>query len=164
MNQQKKLDNIVENVLSDDLSGYNEVLAALKKRLPFLVGTRAVALALLKEYLGDVSTLDLSTKEKKEKKSQKGGMFFEDIKDGKARLFINIGKNHRMSPGDLIREIVKHAGIEGKQVGKIDIYFTYSFFEVPEQFAEMVLLAMDKTKIRGVTIVVEPARRKNGKK
>ncbi|MCU0821304.1 MAG: DbpA RNA binding domain-containing protein [Spirochaetes bacterium] len=162
MSQEKKLERILETALTEDLSDYRKVLKALKKKLPFMLGTKRVALALLKETLGDVSKLDISL-EKRVKKSETGKIFFEDIKDGKARLFINIGKNHRMSPGDLIREIVKRTGIEGKQIGKIDIYSSYSFFEVPEQLAELVLLSLDKQRIKGVPIVVEPAKKKKEK-
>lgn len=163
MIQEKKLERILDTALNDDLSDYERVLKALKKKLPFLMGTSRIALALLKESLGDISKIDLSL-ETRVKKSTTGKIYFEDIKDGKARLFINIGKNHRLSPGDLIREIVKKTGIEGKQIGKIDIYATYSFFEIPEQFAEIVLLSLDKTRIRGVPIVVEPAKKKKNDK
>ena len=105
MSQEKKLEQILETALSEDLSDYRKVLKALKKKLPFLIGTNRIALALLREYLGDISRLDISL-EGRIKKSQTGKIFFEDVKDGRARLFINIGKNHRISPGDLIREIV----------------------------------------------------------
>ena len=162
MSQKKKLERILEIALTEDLSDYRRVLKALKKKLPFMLGANRVALALLKDCLGDIKNLDI-TLEDRVKKSETGKIYFEDVKDGKARLFINIGKNHRISPGDLIREIVKRAGIEGKQIGKIDIYSTYSFFEVPEQFAELVLLSLDKSRIKGVPIVVEPAKKKNSK-
>jgi ATP-dependent RNA helicase DeaD len=163
MMQEKKLEQILDIALHEDLTDYEKVLKALKKKLPFLMGSGRIALALLKETFGDVSKLDL-TLEDRVKKSPTGKIYFEDIKNGRARLFINIGKNHRLSPGDLIREIVKKTGIEGKQIGKIDIYSAYSFFEVPEQFAEMVLVSLDKTKIKGVPIVVEPAKRKKNDK
>jgi ATP-dependent RNA helicase DeaD len=159
MMQGKRLEQILDIALHEDLSDYEKVLKALKKKLPFFLGSGRIALALLKDAFGDVSKLDL-TLEDRVKKSQTGKIYFEDIKNGRARLFINIGKNHRLSPGDLIREIVKKTGIEGKQIGKIDIYSAYSFFEVPEQFAEMVLVSLDKTKIKGVPIVVEPAKKK----
>ena len=162
MIQKKKLERILDTALTEDLTEYEKVLKALKKKLPFLMGTNRIALALLKESLGNISNLDLNL-ESRVKKSQTGKIYFEDVKDGKARLFINIGKNHRLSPGDLIREIVKKTGIEGKQIGKIDIYSTYSFFEIPEQFAELVLLSLDKTRIRGIPIVVEPAKKRGHK-
>jgi len=89
---------------------------------------------------------------------------FEDIKDGRARLFINIGKNHNISTGDLIREIVKKSGVDGKSIGKIDIHSTYSFFEIPEQYAEIVLHSFDGAKIKGLNVVVEPAKKRKKEK
>ena len=83
-----------------------------------------------------------------------------DIKNGRARLFINIGKNHSINTGDLIREIVKRTGLDGKAIGKIDIHGTYSFFEVPESNAELVYHSFEGAKIKGVPVVVEPAKKR----
>ena len=163
MNQEQKIEKLVDCILSDDLSEYRLLLKNLKRKLPFFTGSRNIAAALLKQHLGDISNLDL-TLNSLHQRAEDGKVLFEDIKDGKARLFINIGKNQKISPGDLIREIVKRSGIDGKFVGKIDIHSTYSFFEIPEKCAELVLVSLDKSKIRGVTITVEPAkRRRKGK-
>lgn len=162
MNHEKKIENVLETALTYDLTEYVKLLKAIRKKLPFLVGTKRIAAALLKEFIGDISKLDI-TLDNFIKKSTTGKVIFEDIKDGKARLFINIGKNHNVTPGDLIREIVKRSGIDGKLIGKIDIHSTYSFFEIPEQFAELVLLSLDKTKIKRISIVVEPAKKRKKK-
>jgi ATP-dependent RNA helicase DeaD len=162
MNHEKKIEKVLETALTYDLTDYYTLLKALRKKLPFLVGTRRIAAALLKEFIGDISKVDVSL-DWLVGKSTSGKVVFEDVKDGKARLFINIGKNHNISPGDLIREIVKRSGIDGKLIGKIDIHSTYSFFEVPEQYAELVLLSLDKTKIKRVPIVVEPAKKRKKK-
>ena len=115
----------------------------------------------LKEYLGDISSINYAALGPR--KHSTGEIIFEDVKDGRARLFINVGKNQRINPGDLIREIVKRSGIDGKLIGKIDIHPAYSFFEVPEQFAEMVLLSFDNVKLRGVSVKVQPAKRRKPK-
>ena len=159
MNKKKKLEKLLEGALADDLADYMSLVKKLKKRLPFFSGTKRIAAALLKEYLGDISSLDFEVNDLMRVPSA-GNSVFEDIKDGRARIFINIGKNHNISPGDLIREIVKRSGVDGKTVGKIDIHSTYSFIEIPEQFAELVLVSLDKTKIRGVSIVAEPAKKR----
>jgi len=145
--------------MSDDLTDYVKLMKAMRKRMPFFGGTKRIAAALLKDALGDISGIDLSL-EKIFKKSAVGKVIFEDIKDGKARLFINIGKNHGISPGDLIREIVKRSGVDGKQIGKIDIHSTYSFIEIPEQYGELVLLSFENVKVKGVPIVIEPAKKR----
>lgn len=159
MNQEKKLEKILERALSEDLDDYQKLLKVLKKKLPFFGGTKRIAASLLKEVLGDISKLDINASSLLNK-TETGKIIFEDIKDGRARLFINIGKSQNISTGDLIREIVKRSGIDGKTVGKIDIHSTYAFFEVPEQYAELVLHSFDNARIRGVPVVVEPAKKK----
>ena len=159
MNQLKALKKILEVAYTEDLDEYELLVKRLKKELPLFNGPKRIAAAVLKEYLGDISTLELP-QEKLYSKTETGQVIFEDIKDGKARLFINIGKNHNITTGDLIREIVKKSGIDGKSIGKIDIHSTYSFFEIPEQFAEMVLHSFDMAKIKGLSVVVEPAKKR----
>lgn len=159
MNQRKKIERVLETALSDELNEHIAIVKALKKKLPFFGSTKRLAAALLKEYVGDLSMEDIDPASIMNR-SEPGSIIFEDIKDGKARLFINVGKNHRVSTGDLIREIVKRSGIDGKQVGKIDVHATYSFFEVPEQYAELVYHSFDNGRIKGIPIVVEPAKRR----
>ncbi|MBN1500079.1 MAG: DbpA RNA binding domain-containing protein [Spirochaetes bacterium] len=160
MNQQKKkISRVLEIAMTEDLSMYGDLLKAMKKSLglPFF-GTRKVAAALLKELIGDISGLDYSADDFVSKGKDK--LVFEDVKDGKVRLFANVGKQHKAEPGDLIREIVKRSGIDGKNIGKIDIHQSYSFIEIPEQYAEVVLLSFENVRFRGVRMVLEPARRK----
>jgi hypothetical protein len=159
MNQLKALKKILEVAYTEDLDEYELLVKRLKKELPLFNGPKRIAAAVLKEYLGDISSLEIP-EERLYSKTETGKIVFEDIKDGRARLFINIGKNHNISTGDLIREIVKKSGIDGKSIGKIDIHSTYSFFEVPEQFAEMVLHSFDMAKIKGLNVVVEPAKKR----
>jgi len=160
MHQMKKIEKILDAAMTEDLSTHAELLKKMKKKLPFFAGNKRIAAALLHEYLGDISNLDLDELPDVAKKDMSGQVVFEDVKDGKARIFLNVGKNHRISPGDLIREIVKRSGIDGKLIGKIDIHTTYSFIEVPEQYAELVLLSMDNVKVKGVSVVAEPAKRR----
>ena len=159
MNQLKTLKKILEVIYNENLDEYELLVKRLKKELPLFNGAAIIAAAVLKEYLGDISDLEIP-KEKIYHKSESGQIVFEDVKDGRARLFINIGKNHNITTGDLIREIVKKSGLDGKSIGKIDIHSTYSFFEIPEQFAELVLHSFDKAKIRGLNVVVEPAKKR----
>ena len=62
--------------------------------------------------------------------------------NGMARLFINIGKNQNVRPGDILGAIAGESGIPGRMVGSIDMYDKYTFVEVPEENAESVLKAM----------------------
>ena len=77
--------------------------------------------------------------------------------NGMARLFINIGKNQNVRPGDILGAIAGESGIPGRMVGSIDMYDKYTFVEVPEENAESVLKAMKNAKIKGKNIRMEVA-------
>lgn len=81
-------------------------------------------------------------------------------RDDMARLFINIGKNQNVKPGDILGAIAGESGIPGKMVGSIDMYDKYTFVEVPRENADVVLQAMKDVKIKGKNIHMEKA---NGK-
>ena len=74
-----------------------------------------------------------------------------------ARLFINIGKDQKVKPGDILGAIAGESGISGRLVGSIDMYDGYTFVDVPAEYAENVLKAMSHAKIRGKNIHVEKA-------
>ena len=80
---------------------------------------------------------------------------------GMVRLFINIGKSQKARPKDILDAIAGETGIPGKLVGAIDMYDKYTFVEVPREYAKEVLDAMQKVKIKGKTINIEPANKKN---
>ena len=74
-----------------------------------------------------------------------------------ARLFINIGKAQRITPGDILGAVAGESGIPGRMVGSIDMYDGYTFVDVPGCYADDVLKAMAHAKIKGKNIHVEKA-------
>ena len=74
------------------------------------------------------------------------------------RLFINVGKNHNVKPGDVLGAIAGESGMPGSLVGSIDMYDRYTFVEVPEDCAEEVLEAMKNSRIKGKNIHMEMAK------
>lgn len=80
--------------------------------------------------------------------------------EGMVRLFINIGKNQKARPGDILGAIAGESGIPGKLIGSIDMYDKYTFVEVPREYAKEVLNAMASAKIKGKSINIEPANSK----
>ncbi|WP_277409472.1 DEAD/DEAH box helicase [Lacrimispora xylanisolvens] len=89
-----------------------------------------------------------------------GGRYDSSTRDDMARLFINIGKNQNVKPGDILGAIAGESGMPGKMVGSIDMYDKYTFVEVPRESADAVLTAMKDVKIKGKNIHMEKA---NGK-
>ena len=82
---------------------------------------------------------------------------YDSGRDDMARLFINIGKNQNVKPGDILGAIAGESGMPGKMVGSIDMYDKYTFVEVPRENADAVLNAMKDVKIKGKNIHMEKA-------
>lgn len=74
-----------------------------------------------------------------------------------SRLFINIGRAQRVTPGDILGAVAGESGIPGRMVGSIDMYDGYTFVDVPGKYAEAVLKAMAHAKIKGKSVHVEKA-------
>ncbi|AKL95845.1 DEAD-box ATP-dependent RNA helicase CshA [Clostridium aceticum] len=79
---------------------------------------------------------------------------------GMVRMFLNIGKKHGATPGNILGAITGESGIEGNMVGVIDIFDKFTFVEVPEKHANKVLTAMNKNRIKGRKINMEPANKR----
>ena len=113
-----------------------------------------IAAAFLKQAIGGV---ELSKNDGDYETADFGDTGAEE---GMVRLFINIGKNQKIRPGDILGAVAGEAKIPGKMVGAIDMYDNYTFVEVPDEYAKVVLRAMKNAKIKGKSINVEPANRK----
>ena len=76
------------------------------------------------------------------------------------RLFINLGKNQKIRPGDILGAIAGETGMPGKLIGSIDMYDKYTFVEVPRENAAEVVQVMKSAKIKGKSINIEPANKR----
>lgn len=88
---------------------------------------------------------------------------YEDRRTAKSsmtRLFINLGKNQNIKPGDILGAIAGESGMPGRLVGSIDMYDKYTFVEVPKNQADVVMEAMNRVKIKGKNVHVEKANRR----
>ena len=81
-------------------------------------------------------------------------------RNGMTRLFINLGKNQSVKPGDILGAIAGESGMPGRLVGSIDMYDKYTFVEVPREQADSILEAMNCAKIKGKNVHVEKANRR----
>jgi hypothetical protein len=65
------------------------------------------------------------------------------------RLFVDVGRSHRISPADIVGAIANEGGVPGKAIGAIDIYDRFTFVDVPSELVQQVLNQMSSTRIRG---------------
>ncbi len=90
-------------------------------------------------------------------RDDRGGRGRRDGETGMVRLFINIGKDQNVRPGDILGAIAGESGISGRVVGSIDMFDGYTFVDVPEESASTVLKAMKNAKIKGKNVHMEVA-------
>jgi len=66
-----------------------------------------------------------------------------------SKLFLSVGERDGLKPGDLVGAITGEAGVDGRQVGKIDIRESHTVVEVHEVVARKVIKALNGTTIKG---------------
>ncbi len=76
---------------------------------------------------------------------------------GMARLFIGLGRQDGLRPGDLVGAISNEAGLTGRSIGAIDILDRTAFVEVPAPEAQNVVAVLRRATIRGRKVKVELA-------
>jgi ATP-dependent RNA helicase DeaD len=74
------------------------------------------------------------------------------------RLFINIGRDQKIRPGDIVGAIAGETGIAGNAIGSIDIYDKFTFVEVPKNDVHRVIKGMDNNSIKGKKVNIEIAK------
>ena len=175
----KILENVADTIEESDLSEMINILE--KKLLEEDYTSLDLAAALLKMMMGEESEDIVDTREPRSlddldsyysggsrngngrgRGRNSGGRDSRDSRydsgrEDMARLFINIGKNQNVKPGDILGAIAGESGMPGKMVGSIDMYDKYTFVEVPRENADAVLNAMKDVKIKGKNIHMEKA-------
>ena len=172
----KILENVADTIEESDLSEMINILE--KKLLEEDYTSLDLAAALLKMMMGEESEDIVDTREPRSlddldsyysggsrngngrgRGRNSGGRDsrYDSGREDMARLFINIGKNQNVKPGDILGAIAGESGMPGKMVGSIDMYDKYTFVEVPRENADAVLQAMKDVKIKGKNIHMEKA-------
>jgi len=76
---------------------------------------------------------------------------------GRTRLFVAMGKNSKMSKGDLIKLIEKKSGIRSTEIQNLEMFDDYSFISVNFKAAEIILQAFGKDKSRRRPLIEKAA-------
>ncbi len=147
---EKILDKVTAIIENEDLTKMINLIDERVNEEDF--SSLDIAAAFLKMMMGD----DIGKDDEKMK---------EDFGDtgaeaGMVRLFVNLGKNQKVKPGDILGAIAGETGMPGKLIGSIDMYDKYTFVEVPREYASEVIHVMKTAKIKGKSINIEPANRK----
>jgi ATP-dependent RNA helicase DeaD len=66
-----------------------------------------------------------------------------------ARLFVGLGREAGIRPGDLVGAITGETGLTGRDIGAIEIHQRFALVEVPEPAANEVIGSLKATMIKG---------------
>lgn len=83
---------------------------------------------------------------------------YEQPEFGMVRIYIGMGRIEGLRPGDIVGAITHESGLNGKQVGAIDILDRASFVEVPIADGDRVVEALTNTKLRHKQVKVHIAQ------
>lgn len=96
---------------------------------------------------------DLNERPKTKDKKEKYRQSIADKEDGKPvqknqyiRFYINLGRKDKLIPTTLIGMINEYTRTRGIDIGAIDIKDSFSFFEIEEKYAAVVLNSFPKNK------------------
>ncbi len=79
---------------------------------------------------------------------------------GMVRFFMNIGRKQKVKAKDIVRGIAEETGLSSQLIGKIDIFDKFSFVEIPEANAREFLSSMNRARIKGKSVNIEPANKR----
>jgi ATP-dependent RNA helicase DeaD len=68
--------------------------------------------------------------------------------DGMTRLFIDVGRQARVGPSDIVGAIANEGGVPGRDIGAIDVHDRFTLVDLPEEYVEQVLRRMKGSRIR----------------
>ncbi|QKS71369.1 DEAD/DEAH box helicase [Paenalkalicoccus suaedae] len=116
---------------------------------------------LLNEYSAEKivsSLLRIAFYSHEDEKKEKHDFGETGAQSGMTRFFINVGKNVNLTPKRLSEDVAKIIGINPKSVGRIDIFDSFTFMEVPEEVAPFVYEGLKHARVAGAKINLEPAK------
>lgn len=73
---------------------------------------------------------------------------------GLVRVYVGADRKANLRPADLVGAITNEAGIEGRQIGAIEIADRFPLVELPEELAHQVITALRSTTVKGKRLTV----------
>jgi ATP-dependent RNA helicase DeaD len=81
-------------------------------------------------------------------------------KTGITRLFMTIGRKDKVKIPDIINSIAAEANIPHGKIGKIDVFDSFTFVEVPAELADRVIRSVDDVIMMGRRVKIQQAEGK----
>jgi ATP-dependent RNA helicase DeaD len=79
-------------------------------------------------------------------------------KTQKVRMHLALGKKDKVKPGDIVGALTGECKISGREIGVIDMFDHFSYFEISENHVRKVLKGMKRNTIKGKKVMLSIAR------
>ena len=77
---------------------------------------------------------------------------------GWAKVFVTVGTKDRASAKDLVGALIKEAGLQKGQIGKIDVRETFSLVDIASAAVDQAVRRLTGVSIRGRRVSARPDR------
>jgi ATP-dependent RNA helicase DeaD len=150
---EKMFDKILRGLASEDIS---DVYKEMKKQVPLFKRGKALAWLVKKCTEGGFRISDLP------QQSSRGPA--PTLSGSEARLFVNIGRRHGSSEGQLRSFLAKEAGIKETRIGRIDAKDGYSHIAVEQDVAETIITKASGKKMGRFVVKIELAKSRDSER
>lgn len=155
----RMIEQLVKLAESDDINTYIEKINNWSTIANLDATTLAAILLKMKTVAKSGST---DSKKKSFSSSSSSNASFDNTgaEHGMVRFFMNVGRDNRTTPREIVQALVRECGLQGSDIGKINIFDKFTFFEVSDAKSEEVYRTIQKTRVSGISVNVEPANKK----
>ncbi len=74
------------------------------------------------------------------------------------RYRIEVGKDHGAKPGNIVGAIANEAGLNGKEIGQIDMHDDFSIVDLPKGMPDEVFQGLQATRVAGQKLNIAPVK------
>jgi ATP-dependent RNA helicase DeaD len=159
----KFADSITDSLGSPGIELFRSMVGDYEREHDVPMADIAAALA-LQSRDGDAFLMapepppDRRSKERPDRPAKSPRSPGEGPKKGFATYRIAVGKRHKVGPGAIVGAIANEGGLHRSDFGHITIGPDFSLVELPAKLAGPTLKALEKTRISGVLINLQPDR------
>jgi ATP-dependent RNA helicase DeaD len=158
----KFADSITDSLGSPGLDLFRRLVADYERDNDVPMADIAAALALQSRngeaFLMTEPPPERRSKERPDRPDRPARGAGEGPKKGFATYRIAVGKRHKIGPGAIVGAIANEGGLHRSDFGHITIKPDFSLVELPAKLPHATLKALEKTRISGVLINLQPDR------
>lgn len=144
---------IIESLVNEtEMTGKQVAAAALAlnyQNKPFLMDEREPAYTPARERHDRNDRGDRNNRSRGDRQSQRPA-------SGMDRFWIGVGYSHGVKPGNIVGAIANEAGLESKNIGRINIRDDFSTVDLPSGLSKDLLSTLKRTRICGQKLEIRP--------